>query len=81
MATRGAIAEMEKNARNRIDAASQVLADKAGIDVPAVPYEARPDMRMLRHLETQAAFLEALACVVPEPVTDEPEPAKATRRR
>ncbi len=81
MATRGAIAEMEQNARNRIDAASRLLAEQAGIDVPAVPYEVRPDMRMLRHLETQAAFLEALACVVPEPVADEPEPVKATRKR
>jgi hypothetical protein len=51
---------MEKQARDRIDAASKALAETAGIDVPVVPYEAKPDMRMLRHLETQAAFLEAL---------------------
>lgn len=67
MATRGAIADMEKQARDRIDAASKVLADKAGVEMPVVPYEAKPDMRMLRHLETQAAFLEVLAGNVTAP--------------
>ena len=61
MATRGAIAEMEDNARKRIDVASAALAASAGVDVPVVAYEKKPELRMLRHLEAQADFLESIA--------------------
>jgi hypothetical protein len=71
MATRGAIAEMEDNARKRIDVASAALAASAGVDVPVVAYEKKPELRMLRHLEAQADFLDALAAQFAAP---KPEP-------
>lgn len=60
MATRGAIAEMEQDARRRIDAACTALAKRHGVDEPVVPFERKTDMVMLRHLQTQADFLESL---------------------
>ncbi len=61
MATRAAIAEMEADARKRIDVASAALAQSAGVDVPVAAFEKKPELLMLRHLEAQAMFLESLA--------------------
>jgi len=62
---------MEAEARTRIEAASGVLAARYGVDVPTPVVERKADMVMLRHLEAQAGFLEALAA------TTSPEPALA----
>ncbi len=60
MATRGAIATMESEAQKRIETVSATLAERFGIDVPAVPFERKPEMRTLRQLETSAMFLESI---------------------
>lgn len=61
MATRHAIATMESEAQRRIDEASATLAERFGVEVPAVPFERRPELRILRQMETSATFLEAIA--------------------
>ena len=61
MATRHAIATMESEAQRRIDEASATLAERFGVAVPEVTFERRPELRILRQMETSATFLEAIA--------------------
>ena len=61
MATRGAMAAMDSEARNRIRLATGRLVKRLGIPEPAEPtYERNPHLAQIRELEAHADFLESL---------------------
>ena len=61
MATRGAMAEMDANARNRIRLVTARLVTRLGMDEPASPEFVRnPQLQQIRELEAHATFLESL---------------------
>ena len=61
MATRGAMAAMDSEARNRIRLATGRLVKRLGIPEPAEPtYERNPQLAQIRELEAHANFLESL---------------------
>jgi hypothetical protein len=65
MASRGAIAGLDKEARERIDAAVARLVSGLGVDAPPAPETARqPDLQAVYNLQSHATFLEAIANAV-----------------
>lgn len=61
MATVGAMADMEHAARQRITAAIATLSERHGVEFVPPPFERNPGFKMIRELEANATFLEALA--------------------
>ena len=61
MASRGAIAAMDAEVRDRIRLATGRLSKRLGVDPPADPAFARqPELARVYELQTHADFLEAL---------------------
>jgi hypothetical protein len=61
MASRGAIAAMDAEVRDRIRLATGRLSKRLGIDAPADPaYARQPELARVYELQTHADFLEAL---------------------
>ena len=61
MATRGAMAEMDVNARSRIRLVTNRLVKRLGMDEPVAPEFVRnPHLAQIRELEAHATFLESL---------------------
>lgn len=61
MATVGAMADMEHAARQRVTAAINALSERHGVEFVPPPFERNPGFKMIRELEANATFLEALA--------------------
>ena len=76
MATRGAIAEIDASAQDRLTAAVARLAARLGIDPPAEPLPVRqPELARARERERMAGLLEAVEAALPA----EPAPAKGKK--
>ena len=66
MASRGAIAGIDAEARKRISVVEEILARKLSVEVPPEPPFARqPELRAAYDLERHAGFLEAVAMALP----------------